>query len=156
MSYVGCRTVASVDALKGLIEQYAGDTAAYFLRWSNRVSGVVSQLPKDFDRAEGQMFNQQLELRWKREGKGYSVLLLSQADGVDGSGFAPLPGNWQVEVHAALMHDQRNPQYPNRFQYQGIESSALQQCYFRNAETGVVHFIALTLRPIASPQASAA
>ncbi len=156
MSYVGCRTVSSVDELRGLMGKYTDDSAFYFLRWSNRVSGIVSQLPEDFEGAEGQMFNPQLELRWKREGEGYSVLLLSQGKSVDSEGFVALSGNWQVEVHGALMHDQRNPQYPNQFKYQGTKPSALRQCYFRNADTGVVHFIALTLRPIESPQATAA
>jgi hypothetical protein len=155
MSYVGYRTIASVEELKRLIGQYAGDTAGYFLRWSHRVSGIVSQLPDDFAQAEGQVFNPQLELRWKRAGQGYSVLLLSQDDGIVESGFMPLAGTWQVQIHGALTHDPRNPQYPKPFKYEGVDRQSIRQCYFRNADTGNVHFIALTLRS-PEPQTSAA
>jgi hypothetical protein len=147
MSYVAFGIIASQGDLEQIIRQYAGEQAGYFLRWSNRVSGIVKSLPDGFEQAEGQVFNALMELRWKpRGGQGYDVLLLSQAETIVDERLTPIPGEWESQVQKVLMHDRRNPQYPQPFLYE-VESKHIRQCYFRDANTGIVHFVALVLLP---------
>ena len=141
MSYVGHTTVDERQLLE-LIQQCSGDRF-FFLRSSHQVSGIVSELPLVLS-LEGQVFNNQLELRWKAEKQSYRVLLLSRT--IELEGFTKIAGDWQTEDHPALLHDRRNPQYPNLFRYPlGLEKR-IQQRYFRDATTGIVHFVALTVK----------
>ncbi|GGA44730.1 hypothetical protein [Okeania sp. KiyG1] len=82
MSFVGTRQLNSVDELEELLTKISHENANsyYFLRWPHKVSGIVKNLPSEFPSSEGQMFNEKLELRWKKNHKGYQVLVLSEAD----------------------------------------------------------------------------
>jgi hypothetical protein len=149
-SYIGHTQVSSPESLQALIERYIKPSnelpIGHFLRWAHQVSGMRSGFPSEFSSTEGQVFNPDRELRWKRQGENYAVLLLSQTDIGLLNDFHPLPGKWQTETKDALCHDLKNPQYPNKFQYEEELASQLCQRFFRNEETGTVHFVALTLK----------
>lgn len=146
MSYVASAEVDCETKLRELLEKYDRGSSYYFLRWTHRVSGIQADL-KDFPSPEGQLFNAELELRWKQVQQGYRVLVLSQ-ELLDEPAFKPLPGNWEHEDHRVLMHDRNNPQYPNGFNYgANVDPSRIRQRYFRNSETLAVQFVALTLQP---------
>jgi hypothetical protein len=147
MSYVASAIVQSETELRSLLGKYQRNTNYYFLRWTHKVSGIQMELA-GFPSPEGQLFNAELELRWKQTQQGYySVLLLSQNVLLDAL-FEPLPGEWKHEDHEILMHDRRNPQYPNGFSYDpAVQPDRIRQRYFRNVKTLAVQFIALTLQP---------
>lgn len=144
-AFVGTCTVDSAEALRSLIEQRQTSESYFFLRWPHKVSGFCKTLPDDFPSPEGQLFNNALELRWKRQGRGYSVLLLSnQTDPV--SGFTALDGNWETCDRPAHCHESKETRYPKGFYFDtGIEREAIQQRYFRDRRTATIHFVALTL-----------
>ncbi len=148
-AFVGTKTVASAEELRSLIQQFQGEKSCFFLRWAHKVSGFCKALPDDFPSPEGQMFDSQRELRWKRQGSGYSVLLLShQSDPVNG--FAALDGDWEACDRPAQLHKSKETQYPTRYPKgfyigSGVNPKAIQQRYFRDRRTATVHFVALTL-----------
>ena len=47
----------SVSALLELIDKLKTENTYYFLRWTNKVSGIIKQIPDKFPMLEGQMFN---------------------------------------------------------------------------------------------------
>lgn len=146
MSFVGYRQVASVEELRVLIDQYASQPPNYyFLRWAHCVSGMKATLPNDFPSPEGQMFNAALELRWKRQGECYSVLLLSETlDAAEG--FTAIPGDWESINRSAHCHESKETRYPKGFHFgDGVEPGQIQQRYFRDRDTATVRFVALTI-----------
>ncbi|WP_448564803.1 hypothetical protein [Trichothermofontia sp.] len=146
MSFVGYRQVDSGETLRDLIDQCVAQIPSYyFLRWAHQVSGMIADLPEDFPSPEGQVFNAKMELRWKRQGQGYSVLLLSNsAAPVDG--FTPSPGDWETRDRLVRCHDSKETQYPKGFYFdQGVNPNYIRQRYFRDRRTATVHFVALTL-----------
>ena len=145
---VGTCDAISQKQLATVLEHLANPQSAYFLRWPHRVSGWHSKLPKEFPSPEGQLVTAEIELRWRRYGHGYDLLLLS-AESVKWVA-DQLPelkrlGTWQTCLRPVLPYRDRIPQYPKRFQYEGINPDQLQQRYFRNAQTGIVQFVALAL-----------
>lgn len=152
-AFVGTCTVDSAEELRSLIEQHQTSESYFFLRWPHKVSGFCKTLPDDFPSPEGQVFDSQKELRWKRQGTGYSVLLLSnQTDPV--SGFTALDGAWEAcdsalrdeVVRPAYCHESKETRYPKGFYCgTGIKPEAIQQRYFRDLQTATIHFVALTL-----------
>ena len=82
MTFVGVKKNLSVSDLLNLISELAIEPSYYFLRWSHQVSQDWETKPidTDFPMLEGQMFNQQCELRWKRKpNDNYEILLLTVA-----------------------------------------------------------------------------
>ncbi|MBD1821823.1 hypothetical protein H6F51_04835 [Cyanobacteria bacterium FACHB-DQ100] len=146
MSFAGYRLVDSVEELRALIAQYANRPSNYyFLRWPHCVSGMKASLPNDFPSPEGQMFNTALELRWKRQGEGYSLLLLSETLR-ETEGFTAIPGDWEAINRSAQCHESKETQYPKGFHFgNGIEPKRIQQRYFRDRNTATIHFVALTI-----------
>lgn len=144
-AFVGTCTVDSAEELRSLIEQLQTSESYFFLRWPHKVSGFCKTLPSDFPSPEGQLFNTTLELRWKAQETGYSVLLLSnQSDPV--SGFTALDGNWEACDRPAHCHESKETRYPKGFYFgTGIKPEAIQQRYFRDRRTATIHFVALTL-----------
>ncbi|NJO43573.1 MAG: hypothetical protein HC865_24085 [Cyanobacteria bacterium RU_5_0] len=127
---------------------------AYFLKWIHRVSGIVDSLkdlPAEFPSPEGQMFTDIISLRWQQRGNRYDVIIFSSKPLEQFKAFKPIADNdrpvtWETRLLPALPHDVRNPQYPNRFIYQGISEKHICQRYFRDARTGIVHFVTLALK----------
>jgi len=146
MSYVGYATVGSEAALHDLIQRFDPSETYYFLRSLHQVSGIQRGLPAALS-PEGQIFNASTELRWKTKGQGYDLLWLGQASPDAAMGFMPIKRNWQTDDRPVLLHQRKTPQYPHLFRYpKGLEKR-LQQRYFRDANTDIVHFIALTVPP---------
>lgn len=148
MSSIGSTQVKDGEDLKALLKKHVHEPTYYFLRQTHRVSGIQQEFPENLDVVEGQLFNAEFEVRWKctPQQKGYSVLVLSRSNLKDSS-LKPLPGQWESEDHSVLLHDPKNPQYPNGFTYEaGVDVSRIQQRYFRNVNTLAVQFIALTVK----------
>lgn len=148
MSFVGYKKIDSVEELKELLTQNANSNSYYFLRWVNKVSGIVEKLPSNFEEnpsPEGQMFNSKLELRWKRKGSGFEVLLLTKGDSLPGEWETiEKDCEWETEVRDACLYQRRVTRFPNRFKYP--DNLNIAQRYFKNKTTSTVHFIALTVQ----------
>ena len=155
MSYVGYTSIP-IDpddkSLRQLIERYTQPGDFFFLRSLHQVSGIITTLP-DTLTPEGQLFNAITELRWKKRRQGYEILWLGQQAPDSDYRFTAIQRQWQTEDHPALLHDRRTPQYPNLFRYPAALKDELWQRYFRDAETGIVHFVALALREPKSSKA---
>ncbi|PSN13206.1 hypothetical protein C7293_16930 [filamentous cyanobacterium CCT1] len=147
-AYVGTRTVASADELRSLLEQQQTEKSCFFLRWPHKVSGFCQTLPPDFPSPEGQLFDSQKELRWKQQGKGYSVLLLS-ANGAHPD-FVPIYDSrnvqiqWDVQVQDAHPYPKTETRFPQGLDYREKDFN-IGQRYFTDPETATVHFVALTV-----------
>jgi hypothetical protein len=90
------------EQLRTLLQQPITSPSYYFLRWSHKVSGIVKELPDDFPSPEGQMFNCELELRWKKQGQKFSVLLLSTIG--EKPGFESVGQDWQVREREVAIY----------------------------------------------------
>jgi len=145
-AFVGTRTVASADELRSQLQQFQTEKSFFFLRWTHRVSGLCKTLPEDFPSPEGQMFDSHKELRWKQQGKGYSVLLLS-AEG-DYPDFEPIrdsrnvPMRWNAQVQDVHPYPKTETRFPQGLNYKEKEFN-LGQRYFSDPQTATVHFVAL-------------
>ncbi|NES65135.1 MAG: hypothetical protein F6K24_07650, partial [Okeania sp. SIO2D1] len=97
MSFVGTKQLNSPNELEKLLTEISQENANnyYFLRLPHKVSGIVKNLPPEFPGTEGQMFNETLELRWKKNNKGYQILVLSDADPLPE--FSPLGKTWETK-----------------------------------------------------------
>jgi len=165
MSFVGIKKVSSADELKELLNIFSQQSqetqqqSYYFLRWVDKVSGIIVNLPEDFSNSEGQFFNAELELRWKLESKGYSVLLLrANNHNIDTElGFEKLEGEWKVSekqnAHFYGTHENSPTRFPKEFIYKNQQQEnikpkniPLAQINFFNKKTATVHFVALTLK----------
>jgi hypothetical protein len=158
-AFVGFRQ-ATAEQLKALVEHptIALPSSYYFLRWFHKVSGIQMKLPDDFPSPEGQLFNTELELRWKQRGTTYEVLLLGKAEPDAKLGFSPLRGDWKWEGcdRNAYFYDNDETKFPKGFLYQDAEGNILspkakpleqvKQRYFRDARTAIIHFVALTVK----------
>lgn len=136
--FVGVKTVETAEILKTLIEAVTGNDRCYFLRWSHKVSGLCRTLPEDFPSPEGQVFTHDRELRWKLQGKSYSVLLLSQTGKVEG--FDPVGAEWETCDRPAHVYPPTETRFPQGIADRNIN---VEQRYFRDKKTSTVHFVAL-------------
>lgn len=137
--FVGVKQV-SLAELRQLLENLS-QPSYYFLRWAHQVKWMVNKLPAEFPSPEGQMFNRDRELRWKPQGQGYSVLLLSISG--EEPGFTAVGKNWQVQQRNAHIYPSNETRFPKAIDSEKIKNVA--QRYFMDAETATVHFVALTL-----------
>lgn len=156
MAFVGFRCITAAE-LNELVSNpaIALPSSYYFLRWFHRVSGIQMALPNDFPSLEGQLFNAELELRWKQRGNKYEVLLLSQTVPDAKLNFLRLEGIWECTDRNAYFYDNDETKFPKGFLYQDVEGKALilkekplkqvKQRYFRDAQTATVYFVALTI-----------
>jgi len=146
-AFVGAKENLSAPELKTLLDNHRKSPSYYFLRWANRVSGIIENLPDSFS-PEGQMFNEDLEIRWKQRGDRYDVLLLSKYDD-DYPDFDSFAETWQAEDRKANFYPKTETRFPKVFIYP--EKLNIGQRYFKDQTTGIVHFVALTIQ---SPQES--
>jgi hypothetical protein len=137
-AFVGTRTVESGEQLRVLIQQFQGEKSYFFLRWPHKVSGFCKTLPEDFPSPEGQVFDSHKELRWKRQGQGYSVLLLSANQPYDS--FEPVGKAWEVYVQDAHVYPKTETRFPKGINDQQVN---IGQRYFADPKTATIHFIAL-------------
>lgn len=152
-AFVGFRN-ATEDQLEKLVKHpaIALSSSYYFLRWFHKVSGIQMQLPDDFSSPEGQLFNSELELRWKRRGASYEVLILGKAESTPEDGFVALDGTWEWCDRNAYFYNNDETKFPKGFLYQDANSQKIEpkgipikQRYFRDSQTATIHFVALTV-----------
>jgi hypothetical protein len=153
--FVYVRSGLSGDEVKELLEKLATEESYYFVRSPHAVSGMCMKLPdKFFPGFEGQMFNADRELRWKKQGSAYQALLLSRVE-ADLEGFEPIDKDceWQICDRTAYFHRLDEPKFPKSFVYKGKNDQkivsnniSIGQRYFQEKRTATVHFVALTVR----------
>ena len=153
--FVYVRSGLSRDEVKELLDKLATEESYYFVRSPHAVSGMCMKLPEEFFPGfEGQMFNADRELRWKKQGSAYQALLLSRVE-ADLEGFEPIDKDcqWQICDRAAYFHRLDEPKFPKTFVYKGENDEkivsnniSIGQRYFQEKRTATVHFIALTVR----------
>ena len=134
----------SVTDLLELINKLAIEPSYYFFRWTHKVSQDWTQEPTkdDFPMLEGQMFNQNCELRWKyKRQNSYEVLLLSVAG--EYYDFIPVGKNWETQDRNAHLHSPTETRFPKGFPAQELD---IAQRYFIDKQTSTVHFVALTIK----------
>ena len=151
--FVYVRSGLSRDEVKELLDKLATEESYYFVRSPHAVSGICMKLPEEFFPGfEGQMFNADRELRWKKQGSAYQALLLSRVE-ADLEGFEPIGENWEWCDRAAYFHRLDEPKFPKTFVYKGEKNEkivsnniSIGQRYFQEKRTATVHFVALTVR----------
>ncbi len=148
--YVYSKQIVSQDELKMLLKKLSNQHSYYFMRSPHAVSGICMTLPEEFSTAEGQMFNADCELRWKKQKSGYDVLLLSRVE-VDLEGMQSVPNNWEICDFNAYFY-KNETKFPNGFTFKGLNDENIEperiigQRYFKDKDTATVHFIALTVK----------
>jgi hypothetical protein len=144
-AFVGVKKeLLSVTELLNLIPELATEQSYYFFRWTHKVSNDWKLAPteKDFPMLEGQMFNQNCELRWKYKHKdSYEVLLLSVAG--EYSDFIAVGKEWETQDRDAHLHSPTETRFPKGFPAQELD---IAQRYFIDKQTSTVHFVALTIK----------
>jgi hypothetical protein len=155
--FVYVRSGLSPDEVKELLEKLATEKSYYFVRSPHAVSGICMKLPEEFFPGfEGQMFNADRELRWKKQGSVYQALLLSRVE-ADLEGFEAIDKDceWQICDRTAYFHPLDEPKFPKTFVYKGENDKkifsnniSIGQRYFQEKRTATVHFVALTVRSI--------
>ena len=196
--YVYSKQSVTLEELKQLLEELGSQERGnqktyYFLRTPHKVSGICMKLPEEFPTAEGQMFNANCELRWKKRKSGYDVLVLFTKPELDlptdkvnaviatvGSnpkplethdecvsptnffkqkGFQEVSGNWETSDFDAYFYNNKPEsrtkfptKFPKGFTFKGLENEEIEptkvhigQRYFKDKDTAIVHFIALTV-----------
>ncbi|MFB2898403.1 RAMP superfamily CRISPR-associated protein [Aerosakkonemataceae cyanobacterium BLCC-F50] len=64
---IASRIRIEAEKLKNLLKELSTDQQSYYLvRLPHKISGICLNLPVDFPGFEGQMFNEKLEVRWKK------------------------------------------------------------------------------------------
>lgn len=139
-AFVGYQQQVSLDELRKVLEDYKTRNSRYFLRWVHQVSGIILELPETLS-PEGQMFDDQRELRWKKQSKGFDLLLLSVA-GSDPS-FTPIGTVWKCQNRNAHIYPPTETRFPKGIDHQNVDVG---QRYFLDARTATVHFVALTVK----------
>lgn len=144
-SYVGvASTPLDASKLKDLISRCISN-GWLFLRWPHKVhlSPMDSSLAvQDLLCQEGQAFNQSRELRWRRKGNAYEVLLLSDSGGDDM--FSSLGSVWETKVLDAKTYPETETRFPREVTIP--KELDLGQRYFIDVETACVQFIALRVK----------
>jgi hypothetical protein len=152
--FVCVRSGLSSDEVKKLLEKLATEKTYYFVRSTHAVSGICMKLPPEFPGFEGQMFDADRELRWKKQGSQYELLLLSRVEADLQLGFDAIDKNseWQICDRPAYFYNTGETRFPKGFTFKdekdhNIEPAKIPvaQRYFQNAKTAIVHFIALTI-----------
>ena len=141
-AFVGTRDNLDANQLREILDNLKIAKTYYFLRWANRVSGIIDELT-DFPSPEGQMFNEDLELRWKQKGEVYEALLLSSVND-DYLDFEPLAQAWETEDCGAYFYPETETRFPKGFNYP--KELNIAQRYFKDKHTATVHFVALTIK----------
>ena len=132
------------SALDQLIQRcLAGDTW-YCLRSPEAITPLQEGLPTDgsLSLPEGQVFSQDRELRWKRQGDEYEVLLLSKTK-IDDPVLQPLDEEqqWLIRDLNANFYPPTETRFPKGVTYP--KDLNIGQRYFMDSAAGTVQFVAL-------------
>lgn len=143
-------TPLDTTALVTLIKRYVAEPAWHCLRWPHTIS-LGAGLPSTaaLDCPEGQVFNRDRELRWKRRQDTYTVLLLSSTPVLDTDLRALAnpahpqhqPQTWQIRNLNAQFYPATETRLPQGITYP--EQLDIGQRYFIDEQTGIVQFVAL-------------
>lgn len=143
--FVGIRkNFLSVPELLELIAKLTTEPSYYFFRWTHKVSKdwEIKPIKTDFPMIEGQMFNQNFELRWKLKRKdSYEVLLLSVSG--EYPDFTIVGEDWQTQDRDAHLYSSTETRFPKSFPSKKLD---IAQRYFIDKKTATVHFVALTVK----------
>ncbi|VXD17616.1 conserved hypothetical protein [Planktothrix serta PCC 8927] len=158
-AFVGTKEHLEVIQLQEMIKSLFPEPAYFCERKPDKIEPFKLEpfkpgFPQDFA-PEGQIFNQQRELRWKKTRKGFSVLLLS-LDEPQTHTLNKLKNNWKTEDlnwktedRNAHIYRQSETRFPKGVHALSAEidqnNFPLGQRYFQDADTATIHFIALTL-----------
>lgn len=154
MAFVGTKNLNSLEELKKFLAEIKQKQDYYFLRSPHKVSGIESELTEEINSAtEGQVFNSQWELRWKKNRSSYNLLLLSQENTDICSQFKPISFEWETEDRKALLYEandtrdreirSKETRFPQGFTH---TQPKIAQRYFLDSQTATVHFVALTIQ----------
>ena len=134
-------------ALVALIKHYVAEPVWHCLRWPHTIS-LGAGLPSTtvLDCPEGQVFNRDRELRWKRRQDTYTVLLLSSTPVPDTDLRALVnpqhqPQTWQIRNLNAQFYPTTETRFPQGIAYP--DRLDIGQRYFIDEQTGIVQFVAL-------------
>lgn len=131
-----------LEKLQKLVKRCIKDSGWQFLRWPHRVKlSHIDISSKDFSTCyEGQAFDQTRELRWKRQGAKYAVLLLSDMGGDDAFSVA-VGQSWKTKAMDAKAYPATETRFPRKIETPaGLDWA---QRYFIDVETACVQFIAM-------------
>ncbi|MBE9063114.1 hypothetical protein [cf. Phormidesmis sp. LEGE 11477] len=131
----------SLERLEEIVDSCMDVDSWLFLRWPHRVLlRPVSESPETgFDCLEGQAFSQTRELRWKRKGRNYEVLLLS-ANGGNAS-LHSIGSGWQTKELKAKAYPGTETRFPRKVSISN--NLDISQRYFIDTKTACVQFVAL-------------
>lgn len=127
--------------LKALLTQLQGESSYYCLRWTHKLSDFERNLPDEFPSPEGQLFDENREIRWQQKGDGFSVLLLSIAG--SHPDFREIGSSWAVQNRDAHLYPPTETRFPKST---AKNAPNIAQRYFLDADTSTVHFVALTVK----------
>lgn len=154
MAWVGHTTIDDA-VMSTFLQACQTDDSQYFLRWPHRVSGFVASLPKEEISPEGQLFDGDRELRWRRVEQGYSVLLLSNIDTPDPKeifdyqkhSFQAIGNFWDTQTWNAQVYPDTETRLPTSISTNGVD---IKQRHFVDRTTATVYFTALVVVPSSS------
>ncbi|MGL4500314.1 MAG: hypothetical protein ACRCU2_14710 [Planktothrix sp.] len=139
--FVGVRNNLTESDLKALLEHPPNQPTYYCLRWLHKLGELSTKLPSDFPSPEGQMFDENREIRWQKKGDCFSVLLLSTTG--EEREFRPVGNRWQVQDRDAHLYPPTETRFPK---LAGETPVNIGQRYFFDADTSTVHFVALRVK----------
>lgn len=139
------RTSLDQSSLDQLIRRCITGNAWQCLQWPDKTT-FSAGLPSEFSGQEGQVFTQDRELRWKRQGSSYKVLLLSKTE-INDPALKPLAEKqqWLIRDLNTNFHSRTETRLPWGVTYP--KDLDIGQRYFIDRETGIVQFVALRERP---------
>jgi hypothetical protein len=144
-------TAAAIDsqALQSLIQGCFEPQAWHFLRWPHRIC-LEQGLPVDFSAVEGQVFDGDRELRWRRQKEDYTVLILSNT--LIEPALKPVGGRWKTQDLEAHFYRKSKTatepaiaRFPKELACSQADLPKIGQRYFIDTQTGTVQFVALRM-----------
>jgi hypothetical protein len=129
----------AADILQQRINTHLGASTFFWVANAARLQ-LGKGMPADWDE-QGAVFNEQGEIRWRADGNGYEVLLLTEHPISD---LQPLPGEWDgAETEDIFLQDLNERRvYPNFAAYpHGKDTGRLKARVYRH--NGIVTFVSL-------------
>jgi hypothetical protein len=153
-AFVGVANLTE-DQLRELLKNQADSPAYYCCRWPHKISEFEPKLPdilspKGEMCPEGQMLSEHCEIRWKKQGSQFSVLVLSlnQEESVlvlnlnqEEIEFKKVGNDWKIQTRNAHIYLSTETRFPKNFNQSNL---TLRQHYFMDKDTSTVQFVALT------------
>lgn len=139
-AFVAYQSGVSLEKLKQQLQ--VDETVYYYLQYVDRVEGFSCQPPERPLSPEGRMFNASQELRWTQNREGYDLLWLGTQS--PPGEFQTMAGDWEYCDRPAKVYPSSETRLPKG-------SAAIPkhldiaQRYFRDRDTAIVHFVALTV-----------